>query len=329
MDEHAEDPVGHVSSKIVQYMSLATVAAEAIAQVAQHRAAAAAAVDERAAGAARAQRSAALGVARTRWAPVLDPRLRDRTGVADAGLAWASAQGWRQTDPEAELASERALDRLRELRPDVMERFDRLTSAGVDEVEAMRRIAPFLDRPAAREGTYVARVEVDTHSSASRQHFIDTGSYLDETGTEHSGQRTEQNGPLLTDADTAARAAQQERALSADRTDVVDDPWTPGVDERVDALEQASPHRTEAAVLDTRAGALEAAADKAGADVNSPVLSTVRTPPQVAKDGFPEQLTGEVLAAGRVKPKSPTTTAPAAVRSTSLATAARASGRTR
>ncbi len=327
MDEHAEDPVGHVSSKIVQYMSLATMAAEAIAQVAQHRAAAAAAVDERAAGAARAQRAAALGVARTRWAPVLDPRRRDRTGVADAGLAWAAAQGWRQEDPEAALASERALDRLRELRPDVMERFDRLTGDGVDEVEAMRRMAPFLDRPPARAGEYVARAGIDTHSSASRQHFIDTGSYLDEDGSVELGERAEVDGPRLTAADTAARAGQQERALYADRADVVDDPRT-AADERIDALEQASPHRTEAAVQDARAGALEAAADNA-ADTGPPVLSTVRTPPQVAKDGFPEQLTGEVLAAGRVRPKSPATTGPAAVRSTTLATAARASGRAR
>ena len=32
MTEHAEDPVGHASAKIVQYVSLATMAAEALAQ---------------------------------------------------------------------------------------------------------------------------------------------------------------------------------------------------------------------------------------------------------------------------------------------------------
>lgn len=58
-------------------------------------------------------------------------------------------------------------------------------------------------------------------------------------------------------------------------------------------------------------------------------LSGSRTPPQLAKDGYPEPLTGEVLAAGRVKPKPPEQTAPAAVRSAGLATAARAGRGTR
>ena len=179
MSEHAEDPVGHASSKIVQYVSLATMAAEALAQVRQQRtAAAAAATDERTARALRAQRATALAAARTQWAPVLDAHLRDRTGVIDAGLAWAVAQGWREVDPEAALASDRATERLRELRPDVMERYDRLTADGVEPVEAMRRVAPFMDRPPARPGGYTARPELDTQTSTSRQHYIDTGRYL-------------------------------------------------------------------------------------------------------------------------------------------------------
>jgi hypothetical protein len=56
---------------------------------------------------------------------------------------------------------------------------------------------------------------------------------------------------------------------------------------------------------------------------------TARTAPQVATDGFPEPLTGEVLAAGRVKPKDPASSAPASVRASSLATAARAASRSR
>jgi hypothetical protein len=310
MNEHAEDPVAHASTKITQYVSLATMAAEAIAQVRQHQAAAAAATNERATAAARAERASALGAARLQWAPVLDPHLRPQTGVPEAGLAWAVAQGWRELDPEAALASERALQRLRELRPDVMDRYDRLTTDGAAPVEAMRRIGPFLQQPAAppgqqpphprvgRDGAGITRQAdaphladdqrtprtqelLDTASSSSRQHHIDTGRYLPTTQS--------QSSPDLEDPLTAGHDARGQRDL---------------------------PVATEDARV----------SDASGQDV---VVVMARTAPQVAKDGFPEPLTSEVLSAGRVKPKTPASTAPAYVRSNGLATAARASARTR
>ncbi len=297
MNEHAEDPVGHASSKIVQYVTLATMAAEAIAQVRQQRIAIVAATDERTAAALRAQRKASLAAARVQWAPVLDSRLRARTGVVDAGLAWAVAQGWREVDPEAALASERATERLRELRPDVMDRYDRLTGDGVEPVEAMRRVAPFMDRPAARPGEQAARTPLDTQSSASRQHFIDTGRYLDADGEDTS---------LAGAAETAATVDNQ-RAATA----------------------RPASHPTEATVQERRAEELQTTSTVAGPPSPGLTLATSRTAPQVAKDGYPEPLTGEVLAAGRVKPKTPDRTGPAAVRANSLATAARASSRAR
>ena len=297
MNEHTEDPVGHASSKIVQYVSLATMAAEAIAQVRQQRIAIAAATDERTAAALRAERKASLAAARVQWAPVLDSRLRARTGVVDAGLAWAVAQGWREVDPEAALASDRATERLRELRPDVMDRYDRLTADGVEPVEAMRRVAPFMDRPAARPGEQAARASLDTQSSASRQHFIDTGRYLDTDGEDTSSSFA---------ADTAAT-----------------------VDERLVATAHPEPHGTDATTQERGAVDLPSAGVVADAGQPGLTLATSRTAPQVAKDGYPEPLTGEVLAAGRVKPKTPDRTGPAAVRANSLATAARASSRAR
>jgi hypothetical protein len=310
MDEHAEDPVGQAGQKVVQYASLATMAAEAIAQVRQQRAASAAAGDAQTAAAVRAQRTAALTAAQAQWQPVLDSRLRGRTSVGDAGLAWAAAQGWREVEPQAGLASERAEQRLRELRPDVMERFDRLTGGGVDPVEAMRRVAPFFDRPAARPGEHIPRsalpataaadavlepgrdesdrdrqptpTGVDTSSSASRQHYIDTGQYL----------------PA---AETAARTGRSESGRHAEQATAVDDPATADDDVVV----------------------------RTAATTTAVTKTCPRTAAELAKDGFPEQLTAEVLAAGRVRPKAPTTTAPAAVRSTGLATAARAASHAR
>ena len=302
MTEHAEDPVGHASTKIVQYVSLATMAAEALAQRSQQRAAEAAAADERATRALRAQQTGARNAARLHWQPVLDPRRAGHTSLADAGVAWASSQAWREVDPEAALASDRALDRMRELRPDVMERFDRLTANGpdqVDQVEAMRRVAPFLDRPAARE-----------HGAGVRPELL----------------TTDTDRGLQAAADSAARAAGDERTQFVDQTAVLDDPRTPHVDERLDAIAQAEPHLDEAASLSTRAAALHSTAHRSA---NPALAASDRTPPQLAAEAYPEALTGAVLAAGQAKTKTPPGVASAAARRAELAAtgrAARASG---
>src|SRR5450759_2854555 len=111
MPDHNDDPVAAAGTKVASYLSLATVAAEAIAQLAAARARERAATDERTAAALRAQRQTAYSQARLGWAPILDPRLRGQTGVLDAGLVWAKAQAWRP-DPAAERASDLAEDRL-------------------------------------------------------------------------------------------------------------------------------------------------------------------------------------------------------------------------
>ena len=302
MTEHAEDPVGYASSKIVQYVSLATMAAEALAQRAQQRAAAAAATDNKATAALRARQTAARNAARLQWQPVLDPRRGTGASLSDAGLAWAASQAWRDLDPEAAIASDRALERMRELRPDVMARFDRLTTGGLDQVEAMRRVAPFLDRPAARE-----------HGGAVRQELAVAQDVAQDVAVEP-------NALLQAAADSAARAADEQSALYADQTAVVDDARTARVDERLDADAVAEPHSREAAAQSSRAATLGSAADSSGVVL----VANGRTPPELAHDAYPERLTGQVLAAGKVKPKAPERTAPAAVRSTGLATAARA-----
>src|SRR5664280_242223 len=168
MPDHTDDPVAAAGGKVASYLSLATVAAEAIAQLAAARARERAVTDERTAVALRAQRQAAYSQARLGWAPILDPKLRERTGVLDAGLVWAKAQAWRP-DPAAERASDLAEDRLRDLRPDVMERYDRLRAEGTDPVEAMRRVAPGFDGPPMWTGQPGPARAALTERDASRQ----------------------------------------------------------------------------------------------------------------------------------------------------------------
>ena len=151
MSEQAEDPVGHAAATLTSYVSIAAMAAEALAQVAASRARERAATDQQAAAAARAQRHAAHGQARLAWAPVLDPKTRSQASAAQTGAAWAHAQAW-HPDPEAARAATLAEQRLRELRPDAMDRYDRLRQGGADPVDAMRRVAPLFDQPPARPG---------------------------------------------------------------------------------------------------------------------------------------------------------------------------------
>ncbi len=154
MSEQAEDPVGHAAATLTSYVSIAAMAAEALAQVAASRARERAAADQQAAAASRAQRHAAHGQARLAWAPVLDPKTRSQASAAQTGAAWAHAQAW-HPDPEAARAVTLAEQRLRELRPDAMERYDRLRQGGADPVDAMRRVAPLFDQPPARPGEAV------------------------------------------------------------------------------------------------------------------------------------------------------------------------------
>ena len=151
MSEQAEDPVGHAAATLTSYVSIAAMAAETLAQVAASRARERAATDQQAAAASRAQRHAAHGQARLAWAPVLDPKTRSQASAAQTGAAWAHAQAW-HPDPEAARATTLAEQRLRELHPDAMERYDRLRQGGADPVDAMRRVAPLFDQPRARPG---------------------------------------------------------------------------------------------------------------------------------------------------------------------------------
>jgi hypothetical protein len=301
--EPAEDPVGQASTKVVQYVSLVTMAAEALAQRRQQQAAAAAAVDERAAAALRMQQTSAHAAARLHWQPMLDPRRRDSLNLPDTALAWAGAQAWLDSDPEAALACLRAEERLRQLRPDVMQRFTRLTQDGVDQLEAMRRVAPFFDRPPARE-----------HPGPVRPAL------------------RELDAPVLAAAGSVTRTGDDGLGLPARSATGLDDPDTDRVGQGQEASESAVAYRQQTDALHTDGVRLPAAGPSpARGTTAAPVLeASVRTPPEVARDGYPEPLTGQVLAGGRVKPKTPDRTAPAAMRSTSLATAARAtSGRSR
>lgn len=228
--QHDDDPAHDASAKIASYVSVTAMAAQAIAQLAASRAQESAARDERAAGGVRAERQAGYGQARLAWAPILDDKLREQTSVVDAGTVWARAQAWRP-DPEAERATHLAEERLRELRPDVMERYDRLRTAGAEPVEAMTRVAPYFDAPPTRTG--------------------DRGPDREALGQ----------------ADAARREGDAEVARYRRGSAVPDNPRTVAVDEHAGAVVAAQPHLRHAAGHQDRAAALHHAAARTPASV--------------------------------------------------------------
>jgi len=174
---HDEDPVAHAATKVMTWSSIVATAAEALAQVAERRARERAEQNMWRATQLRAERQAHYARDRLLWEPVLDPGRLVECGVREAGLAWAASQAW-HGDPEADVARDTALDRLRELRPDVMRVYDHLTGEeGLDPIVAMQRVAPLMDRPPAwtAEPVVVKQPELGMPLSASQVALVAYG----------------------------------------------------------------------------------------------------------------------------------------------------------
>ena len=304
----SEDVTGQAGNKVVQWASIATMAAEAIAQVAASTARQQAVADARAAAEARASHAAAHGQARATWAPMLDERTRGGLNLQQTGVVWATAQGWRP-EPEAERASALAEDRLRTLRPDVMERYDRLRAQGAGPVEAMTRVAPYFDRPAdrdAREGAAGRRpaLSPDTRNLAAagalvlavtddlqppEARLLPTPAVAQHPSAAAPAQASPVlQQPAVDPLATVAGVRQHEADVHALRTvrheATPDDPATTRVDEHRAGVGMAVPERQLAAAE----GAQAAAAARPAAPSTSPPRrtrsrSTPAAPPLPAK----------------------------------------------
>lgn len=145
MSDKDEDVSAVAGQKAVQMVTIAAVAAEAMAQIAAMRAREHAQQNEREAQTLRAQRAARYAEDRLRWETVLDPEKRAKANLHDVGFAWGTAQGWKG-DPLADRVTDLSEDLMRDIRPDVMEKYDELRRQGVDAVPAMRTVAPLFDQ---------------------------------------------------------------------------------------------------------------------------------------------------------------------------------------
>ncbi len=148
---HHTDPLEEALSQgahAAQLVSLGAAMAQVVLQRRALRDARKIAVgDQEATGAVSEQERAAYAEARLAWAPAHDARWLTGAAVLDAARAWAAAASYADADPSAAAALRKCEDRLRQLHPYAMARYDRLRAEGMTAVDAMCEAAPMFDRP--------------------------------------------------------------------------------------------------------------------------------------------------------------------------------------
>src|ERR1017187_3193303 len=157
------DAMQEMVSRAVQVGSFAVTGAQVYSYHRRAQARTAAEQDPRARRALNAQIRAEKDADRAGWAPALDPTWLRQATIVDAAQAWGAAMPYADRampwhEPAAATAMTKCEERLRDLHPYAMARYDRLRSDGLGPAEAMREAAPLFARhPRAWEGSAVPR----------------------------------------------------------------------------------------------------------------------------------------------------------------------------
>jgi len=138
--------------RAVQLGSCALTAAQVYLYQQRNHARTAAERDEKAKRALNAQIRAEHEAARARWAPALDPDWLRRASFFQTAAAWGAAVPYADRavpwyQPAAATALRKCEERLRDLHPYAMARYDRLRADGMSPAAAMREAAPLFARP--------------------------------------------------------------------------------------------------------------------------------------------------------------------------------------
>lgn len=163
------DPAGHYTDpleealsqgaqRVAQFASLVGAATEVgMRRSALRKARQAGIASDQGDGIIRDQERAEAEQARLRWGPAHDPRWLAQADLLQTARAWSGAAGYADTDPVAASAMRKSEERLRNLHPYAMARYDRLLSDGVSALDAMRATAPLFARaPHTRPGDATA-----------------------------------------------------------------------------------------------------------------------------------------------------------------------------
>ena len=106
-----------------------------------------AARDERVRRELEAKEHAERAALRAQWAPANDQDWIRHADLADTAVAWCAAVPYAGNDETAMSAVVNCEERLRQLHPHAMARYDRLRDDGIERISAMREAAPLFTRP--------------------------------------------------------------------------------------------------------------------------------------------------------------------------------------
>ena len=225
-----QDAMGHGLQRTVQIVSCAVTAAQVYVYQQRTQARVAAERDERARRALTAQMRADREAARAGWAPALDPDWLRQADLIQTARTWGAAMPYADRavpwyEPAAATAMRKCEERLRDLHPYGMARYDRLRADGLGPAEAMQQAAPVFARPPqAHDPPYTTRpmvaardgLDVDRAEAAAGPLTAGPGDLPDAE-------------LLIAEQDRAATA---ERVRAADLNATTDLTATPRMDER-------------------------------------------------------------------------------------------------
>ncbi len=146
------DAMNHGLQRAMQVASSVMTGAQVYVYLKRTQAMAAAERDERARRVLTAQIRADSEAARAGWAPALDPIWLRQADLFQAARTWGAAMPYADRsvpwyEPAAATAMRKSEERLRDLHPHAMARYDQLRSDGMGPAEAMRETAPLFARP--------------------------------------------------------------------------------------------------------------------------------------------------------------------------------------
>lgn len=162
------DAMSHGVQRAVQVASSVMTGAQVYVYLQRTQARTIAERDQRTRRALGAQISADRDAARASWTPGLDAGWLRQADVFQAARAWSAAMPYADRsvpwyEPAAATAMRKCEERLRELHPNAMARYDRLRSEGMGPAEAMHEAAHlFAGPPRAHDAPYAPQPMLDT-----------------------------------------------------------------------------------------------------------------------------------------------------------------------